>query len=568
MTKKVLAIALALIMMLCCIPFTAFADEEIVTSNERVDAWGENLETVIAELLDNEDSAHWAYVAENNEEIAKVMLTYTVFALYDDAWKNGFDHGISIKRAEDILLALIEKIDANIGESKINDVIKVLQTASDVNDLLQKVNGFVKISDTLTSDTWTKTFKYINAAIKVGKTYEQKRDEFIEIYAKIISVQAANDCYKELLTYIADTCTYPVVQTAAVNMINYIDTSVEELVKKEIAKLALGTLDSDAVLETAGRIALNSNAYTAVALKVYDGATTVADVLWNTSDQYELMDQLYAAFFVETAAVAWAKLADVKADPARYQFAIAAVLTLRETGADALYNLKLAQNKGLVGMVKNQINYNVTITEAAEQAFLALAKEVLFDFDPADYAPVKSIIQVNTTALVTIGSTQLRGATAATEITDEGYFTVVASEAAGTYFKTGFLTGNTDTVISSDDDQLVTAVIKVNEEYGINDYSFTTVTAGPNATISFDAAVIPENNVYNITDAEGNVTILNFNDTFAYPAYNAVTAQSVTAAVGNVIKIEASKKLVSIGEFIRQIFTRIIEAFKISLFKK
>ena len=211
-------------------------------------------------------------------------------------------------------------------------------------------------------------------------------------------------------------------------------------------------------------------------------------------------------------------------------------------------------------MVKNQINYNVTITEAAEQAFLALAKEVLFNFDPADYAPVKSIIQVNTTALVTIGSTQLRGATAATEITDEGYFTVVASEAAGTYFKTGFLTGNTDTVISSDDDQLVTAVIKVNEEYGINDYSFTTVTAGPNATISFDAAVVPENNVYNITDAEGNVTILNFNDTFAYPAYNAVTAQSVTAAVGNVIKIEASKKLVSIGEFIRQIFTKIIEA--------
>ena len=90
MTKKVLAVAMALVMLLCVVPFAAFADEpeaELVSSETRVDGWNQNFGIIIDRILDNESSAHWKYVCENNEELANTMLTYTVFALYDDAWK-------------------------------------------------------------------------------------------------------------------------------------------------------------------------------------------------------------------------------------------------------------------------------------------------------------------------------------------------------------------------------------------------------------------------------------------------------------------------------------------------
>ena len=138
MTKKIFAIVLAAIMVLCALPFTAVADDESTTVEARVAGWDANFETVIEKLLTNEKSAHWQYVAENNKEISDTMITYTVFALYDDAWKNGFDHSVSIDNAEKILCSLIEKVDANIGDSKVAEIIKVLKTASDFNDLLQK----------------------------------------------------------------------------------------------------------------------------------------------------------------------------------------------------------------------------------------------------------------------------------------------------------------------------------------------------------------------------------------------------------------------------------------------
>ena len=155
MAKKLLALALAFVMLCTVVPFAVFADDGAVDADTRVSAWDADCDLLLVKLLDNEQSAHWKYVAENDEELAKTMLTYTVFSLYDDAWKNGFDKSVSVDNAEAILCSLIEKIDANIGESKIAPIIKVLETATSLNDLLQKVNGFIEISDVLQSKEWS-----------------------------------------------------------------------------------------------------------------------------------------------------------------------------------------------------------------------------------------------------------------------------------------------------------------------------------------------------------------------------------------------------------------------------
>ncbi len=558
MSKKVLAVVLALVMVIGCVPFIALADDgeaASYTAAEKTSAWKENFAPVLEELTSNESSAHWKYVAENNENLSRSMLTYTIFALYDDAWKNGFDKSVSVETAEQVLVSLIEKIDANIGESKFHEILEVLKTASDINDLLQKVNSYVEISDVLTSSEWNTAFKYINSAIKLGNLYEKERDDVIEAYAKILSVQAANEYYKDFLNYVASVTSYDVVVTACRNLIADIDGSIESLIKGEIAK-ATGFTASN-VLTTAARIAADTNAYTAVALKVYDIGKSAADVLWNTSDQYVLMDQLYTTFFVEAAASSYAKKASREGDAELYEFAIGALLALRQGGAETLYNLKLAQNEGVVGMVKNQINYNVTINEAAELAFLALAKDVLFNTDIATYVPVDSIIQVNTVATVKVGNTKLFGETPVTVSGDDGYFTVTANSAAGTYIKTGFVAAGRDVKIYSDDDALATLILYVIENGIIEDYSFTTVAVGPETSIEFNTA-FANGYEYSVVNG-GEAEAYSFSADYVYPAYNAVTPSAVASAVGTVVKGEVSELVVSYGNLIENFFNKIIK---------
>ncbi len=403
MAKKLLALALAFVMLCTVVPFAVFADDGAVDADTRVSAWDADCDLLLVKLLDNEQSAHWKYVAENDEELAKTMLTYTVFSLYDDAWKNGFDKSVSVDNAEAILCSLIEKIDANIGESKIAPIIKVLETATSLNDLLQKVNGFIEISDVLQSKEWSTAFQYIEWAIKVGKLYEEERDRVILAYAQILSVQAANEYYKEMLQYIVDNCSYDVVVTAASNLITDIDESVEKLIKSEV--LSATGFAASKLFTTAAEIAMNTNAYTAVALKVYKTGTSVADTLWNTSDQYALMDELYTTFFAETAVVDWA--AEATNDAEKYQFAISAVLSLREVGAQALYDLKVAQSGGIIGTIKNQINRNVTSDIIAESTILEMMREILFNCDLALYNEIKSIAIAYTPASMFVGGIPL-----------------------------------------------------------------------------------------------------------------------------------------------------------------
>ncbi len=564
MSKKILAIALALLMVLCVVPYSAFAEStepELVSAQTRVNGWNGNFGIIITKLLNNEKSAHWKYVAENNENLARTMLTYTAFALYDDAWKNGFDNSVSIDNAEKILCSLIEKVDANIGESKFNEILKVLKTASDFNDLLQKVNGYVKISDTLTSTEWTTAFKYIKYAIELGDLYEEERDRVIEAYAQILSVQAANDYYKDFLNYLANNCQYNVVVTAARNLVNNINSSVKDIIKKEV--LNAGGFAASKVLTTAGRIAMQSNAYTAVALKVYDVGTSVVDALWNTSDQYAIMDQLYTTFFVEDGAVSWVEASLSNNDKEWYEFAIGLLLGLREAGSQSLYDLKLAQNEGIIGKIKNQINYNVSFEQVDEMAFLELAKEVLFKQPVSEYKPIKSIVTVNTNAFVSTSDVSLQNQ-AEIYAGDKGYYSTYLNDAIGLFVKTLFMSEDENVIAKYGADTFVTAIV---EKIGTTlfSFSFTNAICNNISDVIFNSDIL--NGATYTSAVDGEAQTRDMDSTFQYPAYNAVTPTSVVNAVYVIARNEVKGKVLSIGDIIDNIF-KAIENFFNKIFKR
>ena len=564
MSKKILAIALALLMVLCVVPYSAFAEStepELVSAQTRVNGWNGNFGIIITKLLNNEKSAHWKYVAENNENLARTMLTYTAFALYDDAWKNGFDNSVSIDNAEKILCSLIEKVDANIGESKFNEILKVLKTASDFNDLLQKVNGYVKISDTLTSTEWTTAFKYIKYAIELGDLYEEERDRVIEAYAQILSVQAANDYYKDFLNYLANNCQYNVVVTAARNLVDNINSSVKDIIKKEV--LNAGGFAASKVLNTAARIAMQSNAYTAVALKVYDVGTSVVDALWNTSDQYAIMDQLYTTFFVEDGAVSWVEASLANNDKEWYEFAIGLLLGLREAGSQSLYDLKLAQNEGIIGKIKNQINYNISFEQVDEMAFLELAKEVLFKQPVSEYKPIKSLVTVNTNAFVSTSDVSLQNQ-AEIYAGDKGYYSTYLNDAIGLYVKTLFMSEDENVIAKYGADTFVTAIV---EKIGTTlfSFSFTNAICNNISDVIFNSDIT--NGATYTSAVDGEAQTRDMNSTFQYPAYNAVTPTSVINAVYVIARDEVKGKVLSIGDIIDNIF-KAIENFFNKIFKR
>ena len=563
MTKKIFAVVLSLVMVLCAVPLFASADDA-VTAEQTVAAWDQNLAPVLSELFANEESTHWKYVAENDEQLSRTMLTYTVFALYDNAWKNGFDKSVSIDDAEKILCSLIEKIDANIGDSRLEEIIAVLQTASDANDLIQKANKFIK-NDTIASEGWSDTFKYINYAIKALNNFKENRDRIIEVYARILSVQAANSFFKEMLEYISDNCSYDVVATAAENLIHKIDSSVEELLEEEIPNIV--TVNASKAIEIGLRVAADTNAYTAVAIKVYDIGTSVADALWNTSDQYKLMDELYTTFFAETAVVDWAQ--GVKADADKYVFGVGAVLSLREIGAQTLYDLKIAQNGGIVGKISNQINLNVGFGNVAELAFVENAKEVLFKTDLSELAPVYSVVTLCSSAILDVDGTRIDNI-AENYKSGNGYYYAVYNAGIANWVKSAFITTQSASVtLLSASDTLATLIVKRLSGGELVSRSFTDLAVGPEKVPSFYTT----SDTFTYTTAEGAETRA-FDTTFQLPSINAVTASSVANAAGAVLKDEANQKVneykgkvVNIGDALRKIFDAIVNAFK-NIFKK
>ncbi|MBR5424287.1 MAG: hypothetical protein IK108_09780 [Clostridia bacterium] len=513
---KVLAVVLTVILALSVCTVAAFAAEK-----DKYDAF------VIDTLLDNENFTSWKYVDINSKAMDNTMAALTAFALYDQAWKNYGTKEVNVKDAEAILLALIEKAEYNFDDGYVDEIISVLETARDVNDFIQKVNQYANI-EAFSSEGWSTTFDVINGVIKVGNAYQQYREEFEQAYAVMLSIQMANAYYIDMLQYIADNTEYDVLATAAENLIAKMEASVDTVLAELAAKIAGdgAEMAADYIIKAA----MNTNVYTATALKVYQVGTSIADVLWNTGDLYTLIDTVKTAYYFQSDLAKYTALALDGDDADKAAISVDMMLTARTISEQALYNYKLAENKGVITAIKNKL-YKTVYNDTE---MMILAVDAMRDVLAGDFAPVVG-------ALYVYGPATVNGAKAALKS--------AVSEYSGETLTAAFLTDAAATVVANAEGKVTVGVLGSALKYANN-------VAVANGTV---IAVNTSADTYTVG---GETKALE----------DAQTEEAVTVTPGAVVDattevVKETVKKSSFAEWISNLFAKIGEFFA-KLFKK
>ena len=449
---KVLSVVLAVIMALSVCSVAVFAADGAAYD-----------EFVVDTLLDNGNYTSWKYVQINENKMNQTMDVLTAFALYDSAWKNYATKQVNVADAEAILLGLIEKAEYNFDDGYVDEIIAVLETAEDVNDFIQKVNQYANI-ELFASEGWGTAFDVINGVIKVGNAYQEYRDKFIKAYAEALSVQRANAYYIDMLQYIADNTAYSVLATAANNLIAKMNASVESVLE-DIAAEAAGD-GANMAFEYLAKLALNTNVYTATALKVYQIGTSVADVLWNTSDLYTLIDTVKTAYYFQSDLADYTAAALAGDDADKKLISLDMMLTARTISEQALYNYKLAENKGVITAIKNKL-YN-TVYNDTEMMILAVdgMREILFGVKNENGVLVKAPVTGVVGALYVYGPANVAAAVAAAKS--------AVSDYSGETLTATFVTAPAATVTATAAGKVTVAVVGAD---GIK-YAAETAAAG------------------------------------------------------------------------------------------
>ena len=382
--SKVLAVVLAVLMAITAFSFTAFAEDEDAGFDyaAQLASWKADYALVLKEITNNNNWENWKYVAENNSEISKTMLAYSVFHMYDDAWRNMFDKSVSVANAEAILAALLEKVQADFGTQYVDKILSGLGTAKTAAEYVAKVVNFINKDTFFNSAEWSNALGTVGTVLGYANAAADKLHEAEDLYSQILTVKMSGEMFAEMLNYIIDNCAYDVDVQAAQGLLDKIQASDAEVAEQIIAILG-GDVAGDAVI--AGlEIAMDTNVYTAAAKKAYQIAKKTADTLFNASSQSVLMDVLYSTFYFETTVNDWAAnlLEDADASAELTVFAVRSDLSMRKSGNEALINLKKAQTEGWVNMVANELAAKVAEQYVAESNKIA-AFETLLAADAA-----------------------------------------------------------------------------------------------------------------------------------------------------------------------------------------
>lgn len=554
---KIISVVLAALMILTVLPFAAFAAKE--EDDARVAAWKENYQLVMDEVFDNENYVSWQYVDQNKKAINNTLNVYTAFALYDNAWVNYASKSINIDDAEKILLGLIEKASYTFNDGYVDEIVKVLETAEDVNDFIQKVNDYVNI-DLFESAGWSKTFEVIGDVVKIANAYQNYRDKFIEAYARVLSVQMANAYYVDMLNYIVEKNSYSVLTQAAQNLINDINSSVEDAISKIVASAAE---DGASIgVEYLLKLAFNSNAYTAVALKVYQASKSIADTLWNTSQTYPLIDTVKTAYYYQADIAEWAKAALDDSDKAI--IAMNTIITARKISEEALYNLKLAENDGIINKIKNKLYGTVYNDIEVNLAMLDTIQAMMYDTDVTAIKPVTRVLTIycpvdvefskNGNAVYTIAD-----GNDGIVSNDAGVFVSVYSAYAKTYHKIAFLYDTYRVMLVGKADGYVTLVMDALKGGKVEDWSFTDRKVAKDVKIVFDTDY---SGTPFYTSTDGVAPKTEFNDNFVPSAQPEVSVKDVVEATTDVGKQEAKSFIDKIKAFFEDLIAKIMSIFK------
>ncbi len=552
-TTKILAIFLAALMAFSCLGLVAFADDAGLDDDARLAAWKGDYAALIDELTDNYKWANWKYVAENNKTISNTMITYTVFYMYDDAWKNAFDNSVSVENAEAVLAALLEKYEADFGSEYLEKALDILSGIKTAAGYVEKVNDFFGGDNFLNSEEWASAMGTLGTIISVGNKTAEELALIEERYAQIMTVKMAGQDFADMLGYIAENCTYDIDKQAAANLLAEIEATDEEVVAALAAAVA-NDVGYDAAM-TALNVAINSNQYTAIAAKVYAVAKKVANELFNAESQAVLTDVLYSTFFFETSINDYALelLADADAEASSVIAAVNMDASMRISGNTALVNLKVAQTDGWVNKVMSKLETRVVENYVIDDMKLDMIAKLL----NADtiYGEASAFIEVFCPVTVAIN-----GYTLADEEAEylgaEGYYRSSYAEYTDEYVKVaipfGMTAASDDLVLEADADGDVQVIIHIDG----NEYAFASgsvaVTAGDVITVA-GLAEIEE-----LPAADINGAAITMSTSYVAPAAPAPTVQDVADATGEVAK----DFFHSILDSIKAIFQQIVDAIK------
>lgn len=560
--KKALALVLSVLMIVAVLPFAAYA-EEPTEAERRVAAWDANYDLLLDKLTDNTGYANFQYVVDNDKEIANLMGVYTAFGMYDSAWANAATGNVDKAICKEVLVAMLEKYSYDMGTSYVDIAVDALKAAKDVGEFMEKLNEYFSIFDFVESSTWSEAFTIVNYVIQAGRAWQDVRADLIKAYERVMTVQMANKYYIDMLTYVAANSEYAPMVNAANELIGEIETSVNEQIAAMVAEALQG--QAAAAADTLITMAMNTNAYTAVALKIYQTGTSIANKLWNTNEQYGLYSALKASFFAEAAINEWTKAALAGDDADCSLFAVSALISTREFGETTLYKLMVAKSGGIIGKIKSKLyNYcfteytaNLAALDITRDAFYATSVEEIGKISAVDYiyCPVNVLVYDNGSLLMRVKD----GAESETGVTPYGFGASTYSEYNKEYIKVLALADDYDVNLIGTKDGYVTFVkdVKADNEAGYEDYSFTEVRCAEGSKIAISGLT------YSVT-INGETTEAELNDVFVIPEGKTVTVKDVVDATVEVGKDEVNNFAAKIKAFFQKIIDAIKNLFKIA----
>ncbi len=561
--SKITSVLLAILMLFSCFAVIGSA-EEIDDYDKRISGWNANYDLFLDHLFDNSSFTSWNYVDINEKAMKDTMATWTAFALYDEAWRNYATHHISIEQAELILLALIEKADYEFDDGYVDEFVDVLELAQDARDLVEKAGDIIKAEEftkVLESEAWGTTWQVIGDVTKIAHAYQTYRDQFVEEYSRVLSVQLANQYYIDLLKHIAETTPYDILRQAATNLIDDMNANVKTVVDEVLQDAVMDgvSLGIDRLID----LAMNSNVYTATVLDIYNAIVSVADFLWNTNEVYPHMETVLASYYFQTAASEWAAEAYYQEEAEKSFFAIDLLMTTRKVCEEALVNFKNAENDGAVGRVKNQLHGTLCEDTLVNIAGLEIMRSMMFDLSPSEFRRVTDSLYIYCPVSVDILDTDnnvVYTVTDGVEYTDRnnyGVFKTVYSDFGEDYLKVAYLFDGYRIRLSGNNNGYVTLIHKeLLDDDTINDWSFTDVEVTKNTKILFDTEV---EGTPTYTYSNGSaVQIVNFNDKFIPSEYPEYTAKDVVNAGTDI----ADKEVKSIWDQIVEFFESIGQWFR------
>ena len=590
--KKIISVLLAVIMTASCMSVLAFAGtaNDDIDYDAYVDGWEVNYQFFINQLLDDTAYTSWNYVNINEKAMTDTMNYWTAFALYDEAWRNGAFHHIDIEQAELLILALIERADFYGGFYKatnsdsedlhnrlcfeyVDKIKDAIGYAQDAEGFLHDVEGVLKweeFSNVINSEEWGTAWKVIGEVKHILNLFTHYRDEFIDLYARILSVQAANQYYIDLVKTIAATATNDNLRTAANNVVGYMTESINGAINK----IFLRFVDDTVVLttKTLVDIALNSNVYTATVYewvnKIHGAIDSVANFLWNTHEVYPRMSTLLASYEFQDIASDWATEAyyNAEKDPEKSYFSMDLLLTTRKVCEQSLVDYKIAEDGGAVGKIKNKLHGCLYEDTAVSIAALDIMRSLMFDSDPSTFKKITDAIYIYCPVTLELTDTEqnvlytLKDGAAVLDNDKYGVFTAIHSEYNNDYLKVAFLyeTGVERMVrLTGTNNGYVTLIHKkLLADNSVADWSFTDVAVDTKTKIIFN---IDTAGTHQYTySSNAGINIIDFNDVFQPSEYPEYTGKDVINAGTDI----ADQEVKSIWDQIVEFFEMIGQWFK------